>query len=246
MEMTKALSGAVAAAVALSLTLAGCGSDKDKDEATSSSSSTSASATSSTAASSTTSAAPTSQPKVAPREENAAGPNPTIATYIKENNITETPVKRGDPGAPDINLPMPEGWADAGPDTPEWAYGAIVYTGPEAAQYTPSIVAIVSKLTGNVDPQKVLDLSGGELKNLEGFEAMNSGEPAELAGFKAYQISGTWMQGGQKKLVAQKTVVIPKDDAVYVLQLNTDSLENQIDIVGPATTAIDADTKITA
>ena len=98
-------------------------------------------------------AAPSSKPKVAPRDEDAAGPNPTIASYIKENNIQETPVKRGDPGSPTIDLPVPDGWEPAGEDTPEWAYGAIVYTGPDAGEYTPSIVALVSKLTGNVDPQ---------------------------------------------------------------------------------------------
>jgi hypothetical protein len=50
--------------------------------------------------------------------------------------------------------PVPDGWETAGADTPDWAYGAIVYTGPEGAEYTLSIVALVSKLTGNVDPQK--------------------------------------------------------------------------------------------
>ena len=56
-------------------------------------------------------------------------------------NVTGTSASTSRPVAP-------EGWEDAGADTPEWAYGAIVYTGPEAAEYTPSIVALVSKLTG--------------------------------------------------------------------------------------------------
>jgi Probable lipoprotein LpqN len=97
------------------------------------------------------------QPRaVAPRDEDAKGPNPTIASYVQENNIQETPVKRGEPGSPTIDLPVPDGWAPAGEDTPEWAYGAIVYTGPDAGDYTPSIVALVSKLTGNVDPQQII------------------------------------------------------------------------------------------
>ena len=108
---------------------------------------------------------------MAPRDEDAAGPNPTIASYIAENNIQETPVKRGDPGSPTIDLPVPEGWEPAGEDTPEWAYGAIVYTGPEAAEYTPSIVALVSKLTGNVDPQTIIDLAPGELQEPARLEA---------------------------------------------------------------------------
>jgi hypothetical protein len=54
---------------------------------------------------------------VAPRDEDAAGPNPTIASYIKDNNIQEAPVKRGDPGSPTIDLPVPDGWEPAGADT---------------------------------------------------------------------------------------------------------------------------------
>ena len=71
---------------------------------------------------------------MAPRDEDAKGPNPTIASYIAENNIQETPIKLGDPGSPTIDLPVPDGWETAGADTPDWAYGAIVYTGPEAVR----------------------------------------------------------------------------------------------------------------
>jgi hypothetical protein len=182
---------------------------------------------------------------VAPRDENATGPHPTIASYIQENNIQETSIKRGDPGSPTIDLPIPDGWEPAGADTPDWAYGAIVYTGPEGAQYTPSIVALVSKLTGNVDPQKIIDLAPGELNNLSGWKPWNQGAASTLGDYPAYQLGGTWVQDGQTKVVAQKTVVIPGSDGLYVLQLNADGLENQADIITAATDVIDSQTKIT-
>jgi outer membrane murein-binding lipoprotein Lpp len=233
-----AITGLAAAAVALSVVLAGCGSDTKTSTASSSTSTTGATATSSKTA--------TPTPKVAPRtQQNAAGPNPTISTYIQQNGIVETPVKRGDPGSPTINLPFPDGWQNAGADTPDWAYGAIVYTGPEAAEYTPSIVAIVSKLTGNVDPQKIIDLAPGELNNLPGYKAMNDGAVSTLGDYPAYQLGGTWVQDGQTKIVAQKTVVIPGSDGLYVLQLNADGLQKQGDIVSAGTDAIDAQTTIT-
>jgi hypothetical protein len=225
-------------AAALAIALSGCGSDSKPAASTSSSS---AKTTSSTSAK----ASPSSKPKVAPRDEDAKGPNPTIASYIQENNIQETPVKRGDPGSPTIDLPVPDGWQPAGQDTPEWAYGAIVYNGPEAADYTPSIVALVSKLTGNVDPQKIIDLAPGELNNLPGWKPMNAGSTSTLGEYPAYQLGGTWVQDGQTKVVAQKTVVIPGSDGLYVLQLNADGLENQMDVIGAATDVIDEQTKIT-
>ncbi|CDO07401.1 hypothetical protein C1S82_04855 [Mycolicibacterium cosmeticum] len=234
-----ALTGLAAAATALAVVLSGCGSDTKT--ATSSSEKTTASSSEKTS----TSKSATSKPKVAPRDEDAAGPHETIASYIKENDIQEAQVRRGDPGSPTIDLPVPEGWDTAGADTPEWAYGAIVYTGPEAAEYTPSIVAIVSKLTGNVDPQKILDLAPGELQNLSGYEPLNEGATSTLGEYPAFQLGGTWVQDGQKKIVAQKTVVIPGSDGLYVLQLNADGLEDQMDIVSAATDVIDSGTTIT-
>jgi hypothetical protein len=233
-----AVSGAAAIAAALAVALSGCGSD------TKTAPSTSASASKSTSSSTSAKAAP-SKPKVAPRDEDAAGPNPTIASYIKDNNIQEVPVKRGDPGSPTIDLPVPDGWEPAGEDTPDWAYGAIVYTGPDAGDYTPSLVALVSKLTGNVDPQKIIDLAPGELNNLPGWKPMNEGEVSTLGEYPAYQLGGTWTQDGQTKIVAQKTVVIPGSDGLYVLQLNADGLEDQKEIIGAATDVIDSQTTIT-
>jgi hypothetical protein len=181
---------------------------------------------------------------VAPRDEDAAGPNPSIQSYIKENGIQEVQVNRGDPGSPTIDLPIPDGWEPAGENTPEWAYGAIVYTGPEAGDYSPSIVALLSKLTGNVDPQKIIDLAPGEMNNLPGFEAWNEGAVSTLGEYPAFQLGGTWQNEGLTKITAQKTVVIPGSDGLYVLQLNADGLEEQSDINTAATDVIDSQTTI--
>jgi hypothetical protein len=74
---------------------------------------------------------------------------------------------------------------------------------------------------------------------------MNEGEASTLGEYPAFQLGGTWTQDGETKIVAQKTVVIPGSDGVYVLQLNADGLEDQKEIIGAATDVIDSDTKIT-
>ena len=200
--------------------------------------------TSTTTATTSAAAAP-SRERIAPRQESTQGPATTIADYIAENDISETPVFRGDPGAPTVDLPFPEGWQDAGADTPEWAYGAIYYSGPGAEEYTPSIVALLSRLTGDVDPDAIIEYAAGELTNLPGWEPLSRGRTSTLSGFPAYQLGGTWVQDGVTKVVAQKTAVIPGADGLYVLQLNADGLESQLDIVGPATDTIDDQTVIT-
>ncbi len=234
--MNRTISCATAMAAALALVLSGCGSTTKGEPSAAASETTSTTTSAKTA---------TSTAEVAPRDEDAQSPNPTIASYIAENNIEETPVKRGDPGSPTVDLPVPEGWQLAGENTPDWAYSAIIYTRPDAGDYTPSIVALMSKLTGNVDPQRIIDLAPGELQNLPGWIAMNEGEVSTLGNYPAYQLGGTWTQDGQTKIVAQKTVVIPGSDGYYVLQLNADGLEDQAAIVGAATNAIDEQTKIT-
>lgn len=233
-------SGAIAiAALALGIGLSACGSDTKTEESTSASASSSASETSEAPDSETTGTE-------APTSTEAAGPAKTIVDYIKENGITETPVHRGDPGAPTIDLPFPQGWEDAGAKTPEWAYGAIVFTAdPAMAADPPTIVAIVSKLTGNVDPAKVLEFAPGELHNLPDFEGPETGDPSKLSGFDATQLGGTYTRDGVSRMIAQKTVVIPGQDGLYVLQLNADGTEEQAIPLMDATQAIDDQTTIT-
>ena len=229
--------GTALAVVAVGLALAGCGSDS-KTEATSSSSSS---------ASSSSKSSKTSESKPSKTAE-PAGANTTIADYIKEAGITESPVHRGDPGSPTIDLPIPAGWRDAGPNTPEYAWGAIVFDDPAAASDPPSIIALMSKLTGPVEPAKILEYAPGELKNLPGFDGMGSeGSESTLGGFDAFQFGGTYVKDGVARMIAQKTVVIPaKDgDGVYVLQLNADGTEDQMNPLMEATTEIDKNTTIT-
>jgi hypothetical protein len=218
------------AAIAVGIALSGCGSDT-KTEPTAAKQ---ASAESSTA---TSKAAPSTPAQ-------AAGPNKTIVDYIKENNINETPVHRGDQASPTINLPLPPGWEDAGNRTPQWAYSAILSSDPAMAQDPPSVIALVSKLTGNVDPAQILAFAPGEIKNLPGYEGTPDGSPTSLGGFDATQIGGTYTKDGVKRAIAQKTVVIPGQDGLYVLQLNADGTEDQVGALMDATSVIDEQTTI--
>ena len=225
--MKKLRAGGIAIlALAVGLGLSGCGSDDKKVEA-SSSSSTSSSASQ------------------APKSREAAKPNLTIPDYIKQNAITESPVKRGDPGSPEINLPLRPGWEDMGPGTPPWAWSGMKFTGdPAMAASPPTIIALLSKLQGNVDPAKILEFAPGEMKNLPGYEGDGVGSASQLGGFDAWQVGGTYVKGSAKHAVAQKTVVIPGADGLFVLQLNADGTEDQMGVLMDATGVIDEQTTI--
>jgi hypothetical protein len=231
-------------AVCLTATLSACGGSKDNASSTT----THSSASSTSASASSTKAAPPSG-KLQPRNLDTAGSaaaNPTIADYIRDQHITETPMHQGDPGAPKIEIDLPDGWQTAGADTPDYAYGALVYTGPEAqgANYTPNIIALLSKLDGPADPNKLLQLAGGEMKNLPGFVPAGD-ETATVSGFPAYRIAGEYDLQGIKAASGQETVVIQGPSGLYVLQMNATSNEDQSKPLFDALEAIDKSINIT-
>ena len=224
-------------AVALSLALVGCGSNTKTETQTSTSTTTT-----------------TSKP-AATTSAQAAGPNKTMQDYIKENHIVETPIHRGDPGSPTIDIPVPPGWSDAGPNTPDWAYSAMVYDQPKVPDDPPRITAIVFKLTGNVDPEQILDYAPGELRNLPGFAPSDPGNrprrpsgagAVPLGGFEASQLSGTYMKDGTKRFIGRNTAVIPRPDGLYVLQMNFDVLADENGpVLDALSNVIDPQTTIT-
>jgi hypothetical protein len=236
MNKLTAATGAGMAAIALSLALVGCGNDSKTDTSAASSTASSTSKSSATSKTTTSEAAPTTSAE-------AAGPNETISDYIAENNIQETAISRGDPG-PTIDLPVPPGW-ETKEGLPEAPYGAIVYPDSAVPDNPPRILALLSKLTGDVDPEEILALAPGELKNLPGFDGAAEGQRDKLGGFDAVQLGGTYTDGPKKGMVAQKTVVIPAQDGLYVLQLNAFGDESEANILMEATSVIDEKTTIT-
>ena len=223
--------GIAIAAVALGVTLAGCG---DK---TVSGTATEATGTSVSSEPSETKANETRTP--------TAGHQYTIVDYIRDNKLTEAPVRRGDPGTPTLDLPIPDGWTDATSSAPEWAWAAIVSTDPAFEADPPSIIVLMSKLTGDVDAAKILEYAPNEIKNLPGYQNQGDGSAGELSGFDSYQIGGTYVKDGATRLIAQKTVVIPGSDGLVVLQFNADGTEDQMGPLMDATSAIDDETVIT-
>lgn len=221
---------AACATAALALTGVACGSKTETEHTTSTSTVTSTST--STVTSSATSPTPGAQHGM------------TVAEYIRENNIKETPVHPGDPGSPTITLPVPPGWHRL----PENAapYYAIALDQPLDPNDPPTVSGIVSKLEGNVDPAKVLEYAPNDLKTLPGFEGGTpNGKESTLGGFQAWQFGGSYDKNGKRRTAAQKTVVITSPNGLYVLELDADAVESEMDKLMDATSAIDEQTTIT-
>ncbi len=182
--------------------------------------------------------------------EAAAGEAPTrgatLHSYIVDNKIAETPFEPDQPGSPAVDFPMPADWSMAGDRKPDWAYGAIVYDKPADPKDPPFLYAIASKLTGNVDPAKILELAPGQLNELPEFKPVQ-GPPKRIkfSGYDSIDYAGTYVWEGKSRVVGQQTIVIPGKDGLFVLQLNGEAPDGQQQVVLDAADIIREKTAIT-
>ena len=88
-------------------------------------------------------------------------------------------------------------------------------------------------------------MAPGELANLPSWESLGEPNKSTLSGFDAVQLGGNYVKDGKKRIIAQKTVVIPGKDGLYVLQMNADALDGQEGPLMEATNVIDEKTTIT-
>ena len=215
-----------AAAVALAVGLSACASDTATEGSATTEPTTE-----------TTSAAPTTSAQASGPE---AGPKMTIDEYVAQNGIVQTPVLPDDPDAPAVTLPIAQGWEDMGEQSPPGAYRAMVFTAdPAAAADPPTLIAAMSKLTGEVDQAKIMEYAPSDVQNMPEFQGMNTGQPSDLAGFDATLIGGFYTKDGTTRMIAQKTVVIPAEDGIYLLNVKADGPEAQQGALIEATSLID-------
>ena len=137
---------------------------------------------------------------------------------------------------------MPTGWKVIEGDSGT-SYGGIVLAQPANPADPPTIVAQVSKLAGDVDQAKLIQYASGDLQNLPGYDG-SAGQASTLGGFQAWQLGGSYTKNGAKRTAAQKTVVIPAQGAVFVLELDADAADSDHDVLMDAVNIIDDQTTI--
>lgn len=201
----------------------------------------------STTPGSTTPGTPTTTTRAARPTSTAARPKGsayTIADYIRDNRIVEVPIRRDTPDAPVVTLPIPPGWSDAGPRAPSWAYAAMVFDGLPADVDPPTVISLMSKLSGRVDPARILEYAPNELRTLPGART-GIPTPGRFAGFDAVQVDGTYQRDGKPRVTWQKTVVVGASDGLFVLQVNADAPATEPKTIADVGVVIDQQSTIT-
>lgn len=173
-----------------------------------------------------------------------SGPNKTLADYFAANDITQTPVRPGEPGTPAITIPLPPGWSEAGSDMASGAYTEILYDNATNPDDVPFVEVLLSRLEGPADPAQVLEYAPGELRNLPGYRSVSEPMTSKLGGFDAVQLAGLYNKAGEERLIAQKTVAIPLGNSLFVLQMNADTPKVDAQALQLATVVIDEQLRI--
>lgn len=173
-----------------------------------------------------------------------AGHSYTIADYIRENKLTETPIHQGNAGAPVFTMPTPPGWTAAGTRTPAWAYSAIVNDAISPTD-PPSVVSLISKLVGAVDADKLLDLAPNELQNLADYESVSGPTRGTLGGFPAVSLAGFYVKEGTRRAITQTTAAVQTPGSFFVLQINADSLSRDMNALTDINKVIQREATVT-
>lgn len=220
---------AAPAVLVLALGLAACGGDDEPERGAKASDTPSAS----------TGGTPTAT-------EDAAGTDApaTILEYFEQEGITQAALGPDDDG-PVVDMPVPAGWSTSDDYASEASYGAIVYDAAADATQPPRVLALLARVDGPAEAARILELAPGELLGLDGFTASAEGESTTLGAYDAVQVFGAYSNGGQDLTIAQKTVVVPDGDELYVLQLNAYAPPAETDVLVSALQEIDTTTTIT-
>ncbi|KUI24118.1 serine/threonine protein kinase [Mycobacterium sp. IS-1742] len=167
----------------------------------------------------------------------------TIADYIRDNRIVEAPIRRETPDAPVVTLPIPPGWSDAGSRAPSWAYSAMVFDGLPANVDPPTVISLMSELSGDVDAARILEYAPNELRTLPAART-GAATPVTLAGFGGVQVEGTYERDGRPRATWQKTVVLDTADGLFILQVNGDAPAAESRLITDVGAVVDRQTTI--
>jgi hypothetical protein len=195
----------------------------------------------------------------------SATPSTTIKDYLAANQIVQTPVQPGEPGAPVITLPALPGWSDlttgqtteAGGIPPYAAKGYDAATDPNAyaakgydaatdPNARPVIQLRLAKLVGDADFEQILKLAPADSQNTPGFVFKAKPGATTLSGYDGVAFSGIVPRNGQNWVTALRFIVIPDADpsTTYLVRLNGTAPESYEGPLMDALSLVDTSTTI--
>ncbi|SUA73355.1 Probable lipoprotein LpqN [Nocardia otitidiscaviarum] len=138
---------------------------------------------------------------------------PSIAEYLASAGVQVESVAPEAPGAPQISIPVPEGWQQMNPAQFPGAYG-VWATAPEGG-WADNAVVLVAKFSEPMDSSKLLECGFTDARRLPEWQELDT-HTGEFNGFPSSAITGTYVVAPMT-LWAYNRYVIVEDR--YLVQL---------------------------
>ncbi|WP_067570053.1 LpqN/LpqT family lipoprotein [Nocardia acidivorans] len=140
----------------------------------------------------------------------------TIAEYLVAAEIEITPVQPGEAGAPEVSLPLAQGWQAVDAAMFPGAYG--VYTRPPENGWADNVVLLVGRLSKPCNPAELLESAFADARQLPDWRELNA-EIGDYQGFPSAAVTGTYSVDALILWVHTRYVIVAIGDYEYLVQL---------------------------
>ncbi len=141
----------------------------------------------------------------------------TLRDYFAAKNVQLEPQQAAGFTALNITLPMPAGWTHVpDPNVPD-AF-AVIADRRGGSLYTPNAQVVVYRLVGQFDPREAITHGFVDSQQLMAWQTTNA-SLAEFNGFPSSVIEGTYRDADMTLNTSRRHVIVPTDDAAYLVSL---------------------------
>lgn len=160
----------------------------------------------------------------------------TLRDYFAAKNVQLEPQQAAGFTAFNITLPMPVGWTHVpDPNVPD-AF-AVIADRRSGSLYTPNAQVVVYRLVGQFDPKEAITHGFVDSQKLMAWQTTNA-SLADFNGFPSSVIEGTYRDTDMTLNTSRRHVIVPVDDAAYLVSLTVTTGAGRAVGNAPATDAI--------
>lgn len=160
----------------------------------------------------------------------------TLRDYFAAKKVQLEPQQAEGFTALNITLPMPAGWTHVpDPNVPD-AF-AVIADRRGGSLYTPNAQVVVYRLTGQFDPSEAITHGFVDSQTLMAWQTTNASLD-NFNGFPSSVIEGTYRDGDLTLNTSRRHVIVPVDDAAYLVSLTVTTGAGRAIGTAPATDGI--------
>ncbi|ORW09491.1 LpqN/LpqT family lipoprotein [Mycolicibacter longobardus] len=141
----------------------------------------------------------------------------TLRDYFAAKKVQMEPQQAANFTAFNITLPMPAGWTHVpDPNVPD-AF-AVIADRHSGSLYTPNAQVVVYRLNGQFDPKEAITHGFVDSQTLMAWQTTNA-SLEDFNGFPSSIIEGTYRDADMTLNTSRRHVIVPVDDAAYLVSL---------------------------